>query len=499
MGIIKNQGLKQSFVTYIGVLMGVVNNLYIFPKMLDVDELGLYRFLIDSALLLFPFIGLGVHNLSVRMFPKFKNEKNGHQGFLLFLLMGAAAGYVIFLILAWLGSDFIKGLLQAKGALIQQYWPYILPLTALTLIAAILTQWTFNFKKIVLPAVFNDLYLKFGMPSIILLYGFGVVTLQQSLLLVIVLFVLTVVSLVGYIKYLGEWIRPLQWSFYTKEIINEIKTYSFYGVLGSIGSVLSSRIDIFMVALLAADDLTSVGVYTTAFFIINIISVPARAINNIASPIIAESNETNDLTNIEMIYKKSSIILLTIGSFFLIGIWASVDDLFSLMPKGDQFAAGKYVILILGIGKLIDLATGINSQIISYSKYFRFNFYAVLILAVVNIIANFILIPRYQINGAAIATALSLVLFNASKYFFIKQKMGMQPFTMQTVKLIAIALVTLAVSLLVPSTGMTLLDIVVRSAAISMVFLPAVYYLQINKDLNELVDQMLSKIGVKLP
>ena len=499
MGIIKNQGLKQSLVTYVGVLMGVINNIYIFPKMLEVNELGLYRFIIDTALLLFPFIGLGVHNLSVRMFPQFKDEDSGHQGFLTFLLMGAAVGYLTFSLLAFLCSDIIRELLETKGKLIQDYWVYIIPLTALTLLAAILTQWTFNFKRIVLPAVFNDLYLKFGMPLIVVLYSFDVVTLQQSLLLLIALFVLTVLSLIGYIRYLGQWIRRPRWSFYTKEVIDEIKTYSFYGVLGSIGSVLSSRIDIFMVALLAADDLTSVGLYTTAFFIINVISVPARAINNIASPIIAESNKTNDVPNIQTIYQKSSIILLTLGSFFLIGIWASVDDLFALMPKGEQFAAGKYVILILGIGKLFDLATGVNSQIIAYSKFFRFNFYAVLILAVVNITANYLLIPKYQIEGAAMATALSLILFNASKFIFIKQKMGMQPFTLQTGKLIAIALVTLAVSLLVPSTGIALLDIVVRSAAISMVFLPAVYYFQINKDLNELADQMLGKMGIKLP
>ena len=98
MGVIKKEGIKQSVVTYIGVLIGVANTMYFYPKFFAEEELGLFRFLLDTATLLFPLICLGVHNLSVRMFPTFKNPENGHNGLLNLLLIGVLFGYGIFLI-----------------------------------------------------------------------------------------------------------------------------------------------------------------------------------------------------------------------------------------------------------------------------------------------------------------------------------------------------------------------------------------------------------------
>lgn len=494
MGVIKNQGLQQSIVTYVGVLIGVVNNIYIFPEYLEVEELGLFRFLIDTSMLLFPFISLGIHNLSVRMFPQFKDEKNGHNGLLFFLLTGVIGGYLFFLIIAFGLKPLLLSLLASKSALIQTYWIYLLPLAGLTILGAILTQWTLNFKKIVIPAIFNDLYIKIGMPIIAIIYSIRIVSLKQAIYLLIGVFVFRIFSFFIYINNIKQWHLKPNWAFLTKPLKKEMGVYSFYGLLGSMGSMFATRIDVFMVAMLATDELVDVGIYTTAFFIANIITVPARAINNIASPVIAESYKDNDMANIKMIYQKSSIILMTFGILFLIGIWASIDDLFLLMPKGEIFAKGKYVILVLGLGKLFDLATGANSEIIAFSKWFRFNFYAVLILAVVNVICNYLLIPVYQINGAAIATTFSLVLFNVSKYLYIHKKMDMQPFTFNTLKLLIIGLVAFFVGSAIPSIGSPFFDIVIRSVVISLLYVGAVWYLKISKDLNELMEQAVGKV-----
>ncbi|MGK0316297.1 MAG: O-antigen/teichoic acid export membrane protein, partial [Saprospiraceae bacterium] len=115
MGVIKKEGIRQSIVTYIGVLIGAANTMYFYPKFFTEEELGLFRFLMNTVLLLLPFISLGVTNLSIRMFPTFRNDKNGHNGLLFFLMVGILVGFTIFLILFFLGFPIFEGFFNDKS------------------------------------------------------------------------------------------------------------------------------------------------------------------------------------------------------------------------------------------------------------------------------------------------------------------------------------------------------------------------------------------------
>lgn len=494
MGVIKKEGIKQSVVTYLGVLIGAVNTMYFYPKYFTEEELGLFRFLLDTATLLFPFISLGIHNLSVRMYPTFKNSTNGHNGLLFFLLIGVITGYSFFLLSSIFFIPFVDGFLDDKSLLIQENWYYIIPLSGLVVLSMICTQYILNFKKVLFPSIANDLFIKLGLPLIAVATFFGYFTIHEGVFILIGIYAVIAIVLIGYIIYLKEWYWKPNWKFLKKPLIKEMSVFSFYGVLGSLGSIMATRIDVFMLALLAANDLKDVGVYSIALFIANVITVPARAINNISSPVIADSWKSNDIENIKSVYSKSSIVLLTLGLLFLIGIWSSIDDIFTLMPNGENFVIGKYVILILGIGKLFDLATGTNGQIIDYSKYFRFNFYAVLILSVINVISNFIFIPIYQINGAALATAGSLLIFNLVKSAYVYYKMGLHPFSLNTLKVLVIGGLVYALGMNIATTNIPLLDIAIRSIAIGTTFIGAILYFNISQDITNLFWQTLNKV-----
>jgi len=153
------------------------------------------------------------------------------------------------------------------------------------------------------------------------------------------------------------------------------------------------QLDVFMVSILSDGELSDTGVYTIALFIANVVIIPSKAITAIAAPIISQSWTKNNTQKIQNIYRKSSLNGLIAGIFLMICIWLSIDDLFRIMPNGERYDGGKYVVLILGLTKLFDMATSVNQHVIGYSKYFRFNFYAVLILAILNIFSNYIFIP----------------------------------------------------------------------------------------------------------
>jgi O-antigen/teichoic acid export membrane protein len=297
-----------------------------------------------------------------------------------------------------------------------------------------------------------------------------------------------------YVRHLGQLHFNLDLSFLKRPLLKEMANFSLYGFLGSMGSRLSSDfISIFMVGTMST--LTNSGVFYIAYLISNVIDVPRKAIAKIAAPLLAEKIKEDNWEEVQDIYQKTSLNQLIIGLGLLLAVWVSIDELFHIMPNGELYEAGKMVILVLGIGRVVDMVTGVNSGIISFSKYFRWNFYFILFTAVVNIAGNFILIPRFEILGAALAVLLSLVLFNAAKCLLLYWKLRMNPFTPATFySIFFAALFGVPISLLPGPTGWVMIDLAIKSGAFLALYGGAVLYFRLSPDINSLVENALHRL-----
>nr|WP_255552024.1 polysaccharide biosynthesis C-terminal domain-containing protein [Roseivirga sp. E12] len=140
------------------------------------------------------------------------------------------------------------------------------------------------------------------------------------------------------------------------------------------------------------------------------------------------------------------------------------------------------------------MAFGTNGEIIVMSKYYRFNVVTVSILAMLTISFNLWLIPEYGIEGAAIASFLSMLLFNVIKYIFVFAKFGIQPFTRSSIVFVIIAAFTLLVNYFLPSISNIYLDIMVRSLAIVIVLMGLTFGLKVSSELNQLLSTTLSRV-----
>jgi O-antigen/teichoic acid export membrane protein len=209
----------------------------------------------------------------------------------------------------------------------------------------------------------------------------------------------------------------------------------------------------------------------------------------ITAPIVSEAWKKQDMRKLEELYQKTSINLLVFGIFLFLGIWCCLDDLFSVLPKFDDLLPVKNVILFIGLAKLFDMLTSINNQVIGYSKYFRFNFYAILAMAIFNVVTNLIFIPKYGENGAALATLVSLSLYNLLKFGYVKYRFNMVPYSWNTLKIILLGLMVYGLTFLLPSTNFAIFDILLKSVFITIVFGGSVLFLRISEDVNDLVLQ----------
>ncbi len=488
MGIIKRQSIKQSLVTYLAVAVGTLSYLFVYTLYLSKEQIGFIRFFQDTGMLVVPFVLLGTNYLSVRFFPTFKNEENQHNGFLSFLLFIPLIGYTIFAFCFLLSYNWILEYYRPRFGNFVQYLIFILPLTFFIAYWTLLSSYCLNFKRIVVPAIFNNLFIKLIIPTLILIYASDHIGFDGVVYGILAMHFTVFLALIGYLISLGQWSMKSNRKMFKKPLINKMRVYATYSLIGGLGSIIATRIDTFMVGSLL--DLDYTGIFTIALTIGAAIEIPKKAITGIATPIVSQAWKDNDIPQIEELYKKTSLVQFIIGSLLLVCIWSSIDDLFSILPNGEQYAVGKYVVLILGLAKVIDMVTGINNEIISYSKYFRFNFYAILCLAAFNIITNLLLIPTFLINGAALATFSSLLLYNLLKFGFLYFKLKMHPFGMGTLWVLAFALISYGVGFIIPTTGSAFLDIIIRSTAIIMAFSTMILTSRVSPDANELFNQI---------
>jgi O-antigen/teichoic acid export membrane protein len=139
------------------------------------------------------------------------------------------------------------------------------------------------------------------------------------------------------------------------------------------------------------------------------------------------------------------------------------------------------------------MATGINGAIIVNSKYYRYDLYTTVLLVFVTITTNYLLIPKYGIDGAAMATAISVLLYNLIRLVLIKVKMNMHPFSLQTIYTVLLLFAMYFLLDLLPNTSYTFADIIWKSGVVLMISLPAVFYLNLSKDISSLVKELRGK------
>jgi O-antigen/teichoic acid export membrane protein len=235
------------------------------------------------------------------------------------------------------------------------------------------------------------------------------------------------------------------------------------------------------------------GIYTTSFYIAVIIEIPRRIVTQISTPLIARNLASNNVHGIFDIYSKSSLNLMIVGMLILIGLWANLDNIYHFIPNKAIYETGKWIVIIIGTGKLIDMSFGLNGEIIILSKYYKINILLTGFLAIITITLNVLLIPVYGLNGAAMGNAFSLILFNILKYFFVWNKFKMQPFTGKHFLLFVIGTVILLPSLIIPSLNNRLADILIRSTLITVLFIASIYYSKISKEVNETIEGVINK------
>ena len=209
---------------------------------------------------------------------------------------------------------------------------------------------------------------------------------------------------------------------------------------------------------------TVVGIYNAAAPLAKFIPVFLSAFTVIYSPIVTSMYARGKLTEVNRFYKAITkwIVLLTFPLFLLLFAYPrpTIEVLF-----GREYTEAWLPMMILSVGFMFHSAVGPNGlTIISIGKPTK-EMTGNIIGAVLNVIINFLLIPRYGMSGAATATAVSYIVANAYKQGVLLRE-GINPFGRRYFKVIGVGILVTAAALFLKASTiyMALLWVALLSA-----------------------------------
>ena len=157
--------------------------------------------------------------------------------------------------------------------------------------------------------------------------------------------------------------------------------------------------------------------------------------------------------------------------------------LYSLLP--DDYIDVIFVVFAIGMSKYFDLMLGNNNAIIFNSRYYRMVLVLGLFLGAMAVALNYVAIPLYGINGAAVATLVSIMLYSLAKLLFVVVKLKLFPFTWANLRAVFIGILIFTIFYYWDFGAHPLLSIIFKSILMSLVYWMAVIRWNISPDINE--------------
>lgn len=466
MGKVAKQSIQTTIFSYIGVVIGYFNVLWLYPYAMDASELGTFRTIQDLGLLFVPFAQLGVGHGITRYFPKLESNKSA---FLSYSLMIAVAGFLVVSILFIGLRTQIIGLFAANSPEVVDFLGVVLLITLFALLNSILDSYSRSYLKIAIPTFFREVFLRLLTGCLVGAYLLKWISFPQVMSGLVCVYGLALAGVLIYLIWLDVLNFDLNWKTFPKGFKSSFIQFSLITFLATAASTLIMKIDSIMVSSMIS--LEANAIYTIAFSMALVIELPRRAISQVVMPVVSDHFANDNLTEINVLYKQVSNRQLYVCILLFIGIWANIDAVYSLIPNREIYMAGKSVVFLIGLGKLFDVAFSINSEILVFSKFYRFNLILTIAMSALIILLNLIMIPIYGIEGAAAASAIVMLLFNLVKYIFLKIRLGLEPFSKETLKILGVGILTFNSARLISLDGSSISQLIFNSFFIFVIFL----------------------------
>ena len=487
MGIVLNQSLKNTIITYIGFAIGGINTIYLYPVFLGATFYGLTNYITSSANVIMPLFAIGMQNTLVKFYSQYKTEEERSR-FLSFTVLFPLLLIIPLLLLGLFFYDDILIFLSKKNAVVKNYI-WLIPFIG---ICMAYFEIFYAWLRVHMHSVFGNFIKEVGLRTASLLLLIGVyynwITVEGFVYATAVVYLLALLVTMFY----AFSIQKPNFQFTIPVNTKDILTYTFYIILS--GSVANLLLDGDKMILNQYMNIENIAFYSVATYIALVISVPSRAMHQIVYPITAKLMHENNHDEMDILYKKTSINLQVVGGYVMLGIFVNINMLYEMVPK--EYAGGILVVFMIGLSKYFDLILGNNNAIIFNTKYYRTVLFLGVVLVVLTVVLNMVFIPLFGIIGSAFATLLSITLYSVAKLLFVVKRLHLYPFTKQTLYSMALTFVLFVAFYFWEFPFNPIINIVLKSIVLTIAYVYFNYKFLISIEINNVIDTVLKKLKV---
>ncbi|TRZ45352.1 polysaccharide biosynthesis C-terminal domain-containing protein [Robertkochia solimangrovi] len=486
MGIVIKQSLKNLIITYAGFVVGAVNTLFLYTHFLSDEYYGLVGYLFSAANIMMPLMAFGVHNTMVKFFSYYKNEEE-RQKFVTTVVFLPLLVIIPIGLIGLFGYQMITELLSEKNPIVDGYVWTIFVIAFTLAYFEIFYSWTRVHMKTVYGNFLKEVYPRVIASILLILVYFKILDFDGF----VVAFTLSYVLRLFLMMISAVLIKRPRFNLGLPSNFNSVFRYGIVMILA--GSVSVILLDIDKVMIGNYKEIENVAYYSVAVYIAIVIAVPSRALLQITTPMTSELMNNRNYKELLDLYRKSSLNLFIVGGLIFLLIMLNIHELYEMIPE--SYKGGLLVVFLIAVAKLSDNLTGINNAILFNSDFYRMVLMFGIFLAVITVVLNMIFIPIWGIYGAAFATMLSFLSYNALKLWYVHFKMKMQPFTRATLWIGLLICGMFPLFYFWDFPWHPLLNIILKSALISLIYIFVVYYFGISEELKGLADRYLQKKG----
>ena len=190
---------------------------------------------------------------------------------------------------------------------------------------------------------------------------------------------------------------------------HQIFARSYPMALSAIAYFIMQSVDI--IILTAYEGFESIAYYSVAVKLATVTALALMSVNIVIAPKIAEIYSTNDFEKLNKLINDSARIIFIISIPILTILFVFSDFMLGLF--GENYVLAREALLLLLGAQFFSSLCGPGAVYLNMTgKQKKLN--TILILGLgINVILNLVLIPAYGIEGAAVATLISMIFWNS--------------------------------------------------------------------------------------
>lgn len=424
MGIVTRQGSRNTLILFAGIGIGFVNEFLLLRNFLAEEQVGLIKLLVQVSALLVQFAALGGTNTVLRFFPFYRDQDRNHGGFLFGMFSMMALGLALVSLALVFFQDPIKARYAEQSPLFSEWFQLLFPLLAFNLTFVLLEAYSKSRLRTVAPSFIQEILLRLGITASVSAYILGWLDADGFYRAFTLVNCSTAILLLVWLGLQGELKLKPEAGFFDRKALGKLLGYGLLTMLSAFASRFYTSIDSIMLGDLVG--LEAIAVYLTGGYLASLTTAPGRSILRVSAPLVANHWKTGDMQAMGKLFAQvtGNNLVITCGMYLL--IIAAAPALLSIIPA--SYAGALVVFLILGVGRIADMGTALVGVILMTSRYHYWVFGFNLVMAGLAVLGNALLIPIWGIQGAALATASTIVLINGLRMAFVYGRFKLWPY-----------------------------------------------------------------------